>query len=120
MDTTADSFESAIREHLDVLRRGAYRMTRDSADADELLQETLLKAFAGFGGFRAGSNLRAWLFRIMTNTHIGNYRRSRRRPDVASALAALPESDARGVDGASGGVPGHRGLNLPAANTMGD
>lgn len=85
MDVTAQhlttSFERDIREHVDVLRRSAYRMTRNHADAEELLQETLLKAFAGFGSFRQGTNLRAWLFRIMTNTYIGNYRKSVRRPE---------------------------------------
>ncbi len=93
--TLTATFEHDVREHLDVLRRGAFRMTRNSADAEELLQETLLKAFAAFGGFQQGTNLRAWLFRIMTNTHIGNYRKSVRRPeflcdDIAGLGASLP------------------------------
>lgn len=93
-DLTTD-FDRDVREHLDVLRRGAYRLTRNRADAEELLQETLLKAYAGFGAFRTGTNLRAWLFRIMTNTHIGNYRKSSRRPeyltdDIASVGGSMP------------------------------
>lgn len=89
----ADAFDHDVREHLDVLRRGAFRLTRNRADSEELLQETLLKAFAGFEAFERGTNLRAWLFRIMTNTHIGNYRKSMRRPeflcdDVTSVSAA--------------------------------
>ena len=93
--TLTATFERDVREHLDVLRRGAFRMTHNNADAEELVQETLLKAFAAFGAFRPGTNLRAWLFRIMTNTHIGNYRKSMRRPeylcdDFAALGGALP------------------------------
>ena len=58
----------------------ALRMTRNRADAEDLVQETYLKGYKGFGGFRDGTNLRAWLFRILTNTYINSYRKKQRRP----------------------------------------
>lgn len=58
----------------------ALRMTRNSADAQDLVQETYLKAYRSFATFDEGTNLRAWLFRILTNTFINNYRAKQRRP----------------------------------------
>ncbi|MGE2837080.1 sigma-70 family RNA polymerase sigma factor [Mycobacterium sp. SMC-4] len=66
---------------VDVLLRGARRLTRNEADAEDLLQETLVHAYAGFRTFRAGTNLQAWLFRIQYNQWINAYRRKERRPD---------------------------------------
>src|SRR5438105_9789545 len=63
------------------LYSGALRMTRNPADAEDLLQETYLRAYRGFGGFEAGTNLKAWLYRILTNTYINQYRAKKRRPD---------------------------------------
>jgi RNA polymerase sigma-70 factor, ECF subfamily len=59
----------------------ALRMTRNRADAEDLLQETFLRAYRGFGGFEEGSNLKAWMYRILTNTYINQYRAKQRRPD---------------------------------------
>lgn len=59
----------------------ARRMTRNTEDAEDLVQETLLKGYRAYAGFEEGTNLRAWLFRIMTNTFINAYRRGARRPD---------------------------------------
>ncbi|HWC67962.1 MAG TPA: sigma-70 family RNA polymerase sigma factor [Acidimicrobiales bacterium] len=59
----------------------ALRMTRNAADAEDLVQETYLKAYRGFSSFEEGTNLRAWLFRILTNTYINAYRAKQRRPD---------------------------------------
>ena len=56
-------------------------MTRNPADAEDLVQETYLKAYRGFGGFTEGTNLKAWLYRILTNTYINSYRAKKRRPD---------------------------------------
>jgi RNA polymerase sigma-70 factor, ECF subfamily len=59
----------------------ALRMTRNPADAEDLVQETYLRAYRGFGGFEQGTNLKAWLYRILTNTFINTYRQKKRRPD---------------------------------------
>jgi RNA polymerase sigma-70 factor (ECF subfamily) len=59
----------------------ALRMTRNAADAEDLVQETYLKAYRGYAGFEEGTNLRAWLFRILTNTYINTYRARQRRPE---------------------------------------
>ena len=58
----------------------AMRMTRNPADAEDLVQETYLKAYRGFGGYEQGTNLKAWLYRILTNTFINTYRSKKRRP----------------------------------------
>ncbi len=73
-------FERDAIPLLDQLYGGALRMTRNPADAEDLLQETMVKAFAGFRSFRAGTNLKAWLYRILTNTYINSYRKKQRQP----------------------------------------
>ncbi|WP_051267653.1 sigma-70 family RNA polymerase sigma factor [Nakamurella lactea] len=67
---------------LDQLYGAALRMTRNPADAEDLVQETYLKAFAAFARFTQGTNLRAWLYRILTNTYINGYRKKQRQPQV--------------------------------------
>ena len=66
---------------MDGLYGAALRMTRSPADAEDLVQETYLRAYRGFGGFEQGTNLKAWLYRILTNTYINQYRKKQRRPD---------------------------------------
>src|SRR4028119_1047888 len=68
-------------EHMSSLYSAALRMTRNPADAEDLVQETYLKAYRGFGSFEEGTNLKAWLYRILTNTFINRYRAAKRRPD---------------------------------------
>jgi RNA polymerase sigma-70 factor, ECF subfamily len=63
------------------LYSAALRMTRNAADAEDLVQETYLRAYRGFGGFEQGTNLKAWLYRILTNTYINQYRAKKRRFD---------------------------------------
>ncbi len=70
---------------LDQLYGGALRMTRNPQDAEDLVQETYLKAYKNFDSFTPGTNLKAWLYRIMTNTYINTYRKKQRRPLVTSA-----------------------------------
>jgi RNA polymerase sigma-70 factor (ECF subfamily) len=77
----AARFERDAMPLLDQLYGAALRMTRNPADAEDLVQETYLKAYRGFGGFEAGTNLKAWLYRILTNTYINSYRAKRRRPE---------------------------------------
>src|SRR6188768_3175734 len=66
---------------MDSLFGAALRMTRNRSDAEDLLQETFLRAYRGYGRFEEGTNLRAWLYRIMTNTFINSYRARQRRPE---------------------------------------
>ena len=63
------------------LYAAALRMTRNPSDAEDLVQETYLRAYRGFGGFQEGTNLKAWLYKILTNTYINIYRAKKRRPD---------------------------------------
>ncbi|WP_212754540.1 sigma-70 family RNA polymerase sigma factor [Nakamurella aerolata] len=69
---------------LDQLYGAALRMTRNPSDAEDLVQETMLKAYSAFGSFRRGTNLRAWLYRILTNTYINSYRKRQRQPQVTA------------------------------------
>ncbi len=63
------------------LYSAALRMTRNPADAEDLVQETYLKAFRAYERFEAGTNLKAWMYRILTNSYINDYRKKQRRPD---------------------------------------
>src|SRR5256885_47988 len=76
----AERFERDAMPLLDQLYSAALRMTRNPADAEDLVQETYLKAYGAFQSFRAGTNLKAWLYRILTNTYINGYRRRQRQP----------------------------------------
>jgi RNA polymerase sigma-70 factor (ECF subfamily) len=78
-DRTA-RFERDAMQYLDQLYGAALRMTRNPSDAEDLVQETYLKAFAAFDSFADGTNLKAWLFRILTNTYINIYRKKQRQP----------------------------------------
>jgi RNA polymerase sigma-70 factor (ECF subfamily) len=66
---------------MDQLYSAALRMTRNPADAEDLVQETYLKAYRGYERFQAGTNLKAWMYRILTNSYINRYRAKQRRPD---------------------------------------
>jgi RNA polymerase sigma-70 factor (ECF subfamily) len=69
---------------LDPLYAGALRMTRNPADAEDLLQETMMRAYRSFARFEEGTNLKAWLFRILTNAYINTYRKKQREPQKIS------------------------------------
>ncbi len=75
------TFVEDTQEFMASLYSTAVRMTGNRTDAEDLVQETYLKAFRSYEKFSAGTNLRAWLFRIMTNTHINRYRAKSRRPE---------------------------------------
>jgi RNA polymerase sigma-70 factor (ECF subfamily) len=75
-------FTEVAMEHMPGLYSAALRMTRNAADAEDLVQETYLKAYRSYGSFEEGTNLRAWLYRILTNTFINSYRAAKRRPEV--------------------------------------
>ena len=73
-------FQSDVIPLREPLYRHALRMTRNRADAEDLLQDTMMKAYAGFRSFKQGTNLHGWLSRIMTNTYINSYRKKQRHP----------------------------------------
>ncbi|MEA1903672.1 MAG: sigma-70 family RNA polymerase sigma factor [Actinomycetota bacterium] len=74
------NFETDALQYSRQLYSAAMRMTRNSADAEDLVQETYLKAYRAYHTFEAGTNLKAWLYRILTNTYINKYRKDSRRP----------------------------------------
>jgi RNA polymerase sigma-70 factor (ECF subfamily) len=73
-------FETDAMEFAPQLYSAALRMTRNPADAEDVVQETFLKAYRAYDTFTAGTNLKAWLYRILTNTYINKYRKQQRRP----------------------------------------
>jgi RNA polymerase sigma-70 factor (ECF subfamily) len=73
-------FEEQAMQYMDQLYAAAMRMTRNPADAADLVQETYVKAYSAFGQFQQGTNLKAWLYRIQTNTFINLYRKNQRNP----------------------------------------
>ncbi|WP_281640685.1 sigma-70 family RNA polymerase sigma factor [Aurantimicrobium minutum] len=73
-------FEEQAMEHIDKLYAHAMRKTSNSADANDLVQETYLKAFAAFDQFQQGTNIKAWLHRILENTYINQYRKQQNQP----------------------------------------
>ena len=75
-----ERFERQVLPLLPNLDSAALRMTRNPADAEDLVQETYLRAYRGFSGFEEGTNLRAWMYRILTNTFINSYRKKQREP----------------------------------------
>ena len=78
-------FEADALPFLDQLYSAAMRLTRNPADAEDLVQETFAKAYASFHQFRPGTNLKAWLYRILTNTFINSYRKKQREPQPSLA-----------------------------------
>lgn len=77
---TRERFERDVIPLLPNLYGAALRLTRNPADAEDLIQETYLRAYRGFEGFKEGTNLRAWMYRILTNTFINAYRKKQRQP----------------------------------------
>ena len=80
-------FEALTLEHMDALYGAALRLTRSPKDAEDLVQDTFLKAFRFFDSFEKGTNIKAWLFKIQTNTFINKYRRKVKEREVAEAPA---------------------------------
>lgn len=96
MEFELSTFEKEVLPHIHTLYGVAFRLTRSVADAEDLVQETYLKAYRAFEQFELGTNSKAWLFRILTNTFINRYRRKIRERDildqesqVASAFSAI-------------------------------
>lgn len=85
-----DDFESAVAPHLDALYRTALRMARSREEAEDLVQETVLRAYRGRQQFQAGTNFRAWIFTILTNTFINVYRMRSREPKTVDFSEVEP------------------------------
>jgi RNA polymerase sigma-70 factor, ECF subfamily len=83
-DEQKKRFQAEALPILDSLYAGALRMTRKPADAEDLVQETMMRAYRAFDRFEPGTNLKAWLFRIMTNAYINTYRKKQREPQKVS------------------------------------
>jgi RNA polymerase sigma-70 factor, ECF subfamily len=84
-------FERDVMPLLSGLYSSALRMTRNPADAEDLVQDTVLRAYRGFGGFQEGTNLKAWLYRILTNSFINTYRKKQRQPVTVEGPDDLDE-----------------------------
>jgi RNA polymerase sigma-70 factor, ECF subfamily len=80
LEERSQRFEHDVLPYLDQLYAAGMRMTRNPSDAEDLVQETFAKAYASFHQFQEGTNLKAWLFRILTNTFINSYRKRQREP----------------------------------------
>lgn len=85
LEQRSERFEQDVLPYLDQLYSAGLRMTRNPADAEDLVQETFAKAYASFHQFQPGTNLKAWLFRILTNTFINTYRKKQREPQRSGA-----------------------------------
>jgi len=96
--TTQAAFEALALQYLSDLMGSALRMTRNWEEAQDLTQDTLVRAFRGFKGFQPGTNFKAWVFRIMVNTYINSQRRSARRPRTVSWEDVPGESETGGFD----------------------
>ena len=83
-------FDAEVLPHLDALFANALRLTRTRPDAEDLVQETVLRAFRFFDRFERGSNVKAWLLRIQYNAFVNRYRRSAKERDIKDSMAEGP------------------------------
>jgi RNA polymerase sigma-70 factor, ECF subfamily len=103
-DERSARFEQSAMPFLDQLYSAALRMTRNPSDAEDLVQETFAKAYASFHQFQLGTNLKAWLFRILTNTFINSYRKKQREPQRSGAEEVEDWQLARAAEHTSTGL----------------
>jgi len=104
LEQRSERFEREVLPYLDQLYSAGMRMTRNAADAEDLVQETFAKAYASFHQFEPGTNLKAWLFRILTNTFINTYRKRQREPQRAGAEEVEDWQLARAASHTSAGL----------------
>lgn len=112
-----ERFEDEALPHLDQLYGAALRMTHNSADAEDLVQETFAKAFDKFHQYKPGTNLKAWLYRILTTTWINTYRKAQRRPAESDGGEAEDWQIARAAEHTSTGL---RSAEVEALEAMPD
>ena len=104
VQTAGDAFSDEVAPHLHLLYRMALRLTQHEQAAEDLLQDTLERAFLNFARYEAGTNIRAWLLRIMSNVRISGFRRASRRPQTSS-LDAVEEFSLYGAVRVEGIAP---------------
>lgn len=92
-DPAREEFEREALKHLDALYGAALRLTRSPSDAEDLVQDAFVKAYRFYDRFEPGTNMKAWLFRILTNTFINKYRRTTRERKVLEGRDAEPVGD---------------------------
>jgi RNA polymerase sigma-70 factor, ECF subfamily len=109
-------FEQLVRPYLAQLYPAALRMTRNASDAEDLVQETLAKAYIAFHQFTPGTNLRAWLHKILSNTFVNSYRKTRRERALAAG-SDLPENWQQGTEAYA---PVVRSAEAEALDRLGD
>ena len=110
LEQRSERFERTALPFLDQLYSAALRLTRNPPDAEDLVQETFAKAFAAFHQFEEGTNLKAWLYRILTNTYINIYRKKQREPLQHGVDEIEDWSLARAAE--------HTSVGLPSAETQ--
>ena len=110
----AARFEAEALPYLDQLYGAALRMTRNRADAEDLVQDAYAKAFGSFHQYRPGTNLKAWLYRILTNTFINSYRKKQREPLQSDAETVEDWQLHRAASHDSVGLPSAENLALDA------
>lgn len=113
----SDRFERDALEYLDQLYGAALRMTRNPADAEDLVQETYAKAYAAFHQYKPGTNLKAWLYRILTNSYINTYRKAQRSPKLSDGAEVEDWQLARAESHTSSGL---RSAEVEALDRMPD
>jgi RNA polymerase sigma-70 factor (ECF subfamily) len=89
-DPGRDEFDSEVLPYIDTLYANALRLTRGRADAEDLVQDTVLRAFRFFDRFERGTNIKAWLLRIQYNTFVNRYRRSTKERDIKESMSLQP------------------------------
>lgn len=97
-------FEREAMPLLDQLYSAALRTTRNPADAEDLVQETYAKAYAAFHQYKPGTNFKAWMYRILTNTYINSYRKRQREPQQSDAAEVEDYQLARAASHTSSGL----------------
>ena len=101
----AERFERDVMPMVDQLYAAAMRMTRNPPDAEDLVQETVLKAYSSFTSFRPGTNLKAWLYRILTNSYINTYRKRQRQPQQSPTDEFTDYQLSQSAEHSSSGLP---------------
>jgi RNA polymerase sigma-70 factor (ECF subfamily) len=89
-DSTREEFDNDVLPYLETMYANALRLTRTRADAEDLVQDTVLRAFRFFDRFERGTNLKAWLLRIQYNTFVNRYRRSAKERDIKESMTLAP------------------------------